>query len=101
MGAMVKVDGKTAVFEGVDNLTGATVRATDLRAGAAMVIAGLVAKGTTEIEDINYIERGYEFLEKKLTALGADIRRVTISKNGEEIPSRQMRTAEKTLKKAN
>lgn len=101
MGAMVKVDGKTAVFEGVDNLTGATVRATDLRAGAAMVIAGLVAKGTTEIEDINYIERGYEFLEKKLTALGADIRRVTISKNGEEIPSRQIRTVEKTLKKAN
>lgn len=97
MGAMVKVDGKTAVFEGVDNLTGATVRATDLRAGVAMVIAGLVAKGTTEVEDIIYIERGYEFLEKKLSVLGADIKRVSLSKNGEETSSNQ----EKALKKAN
>ena len=100
MGAMVKVDGKTAVFEGVENLTGATVRATDLRAGVAMVIAGLVAKGTTEVEDIIYIERGYEFLEKKLSSLGADIKRVSLLKNGEETALNQG-TDDKVLKKAN
>ncbi len=76
MGAMVQVDGKTAVFQGVDHLTAAPVRAVDLRAGAAMVIAALAASGTTEIEDIHHIERGYENLVEKLRAIGADIVRL-------------------------
>ena len=78
MGAMVQVDGKTAVFQGVDHLTGAPVKAVDLRAGAAMVIAALAAQGMTEIEDIHHIERGYENLSEKLRALGADIKRVEL-----------------------
>ncbi len=73
MGARIQVDGKTAVIEGVDHLTGAPVAACDLRAGAAMVIAGLCAKGRTEVEDIHYIERGYEDIVGKLRNLGADI----------------------------
>ena len=78
MGAQVSVDGKIAVFEGVTELTGAPVKATDLRAGAALIIAGLVAKGVTEIEDIKYIERGYEDVVGKFRSLGADICRVSI-----------------------
>ncbi|MCI9414241.1 MAG: UDP-N-acetylglucosamine 1-carboxyvinyltransferase [Clostridiales bacterium] len=78
MGAQVQVDGKVAVFQGISRLTAAPIKATDLRAGMAMIIAGLVAKGTTEIEEIYHIERGYEDVEKKFTALGADIRRVTL-----------------------
>lgn len=78
MGAKIQVDGKIAIIEGVTELTGAKVRACDLRAGAAMVIAGLVAKGTTEIEEIGYIERGYEDIVEKLCALGADVKRVTV-----------------------
>lgn len=74
MGAQVQVDGKTAVFQGVPQLIAAPVRAMDLRAGAAMVIAGLIADGVTEVEDIHYIERGYEDLIEKLRGLGADIR---------------------------
>ena len=74
MGAEIQVDGKIAVIEGVNMLTGAPVAACDLRAGAAMVIAGMVANGTTEIEDVHYIERGYERFVEKLRALGADIR---------------------------
>ena len=74
MGAVISVDGKVAVIEGVKELNGAPVKATDLRAGAAMVIAALSAKGTTHIEDIEYIERGYEDIVEKLSALGADIR---------------------------
>lgn len=77
MGANVQVDGTVAVFQGVKHLEGAPVRATDLRAGAAMIIAGLMAKGVTEIEDILYIDRGYEDYVEKLTALGADIRRAS------------------------
>ena len=73
MGAEVQVDGKTAVIEGVPMLTGAPVVACDLRAGAAVVIAGLAASGTTVVEDVVYIERGYENLVGKLTAIGADI----------------------------
>lgn len=73
MGADVHVDGKVAVIEGVDHLTGAPVKATDLRAGAALIIAGLSANGITEIEDIFHIERGYEEMEVKLRKLGADI----------------------------
>ncbi len=74
LGALIQVDGKVAVVEGVESLKGAPVRATDLRAGAAMLIAGLVAKGTTEIEEIYHIERGYEDIVFKLKKLGADIR---------------------------
>jgi UDP-N-acetylglucosamine 1-carboxyvinyltransferase len=77
MGAKIQVDGKVAVIEGVEKLTGAPVRASDLRAGAALVIAGLAAEGTTEIEEIGYIERGYEDIVAKLRKLGADISRVS------------------------
>ena len=73
MGANISVDGKVAVIEGVGSLMGAPVTAPDLRAGAALVIAGLAAKGVTEIEDIYHIERGYECFEEKLRKLGADI----------------------------
>lgn len=73
MGAEVQVDGKTAVIEGVPFLTGAQVAACDLRAGAAVVIAGLCAKGETVVEEVSYIERGYQDLVGKLKSLGADI----------------------------
>ncbi len=73
MGAQIQVDGRTAVIEGVSRLSGAPVAACDLRAGAAMVIAGLCAEGTTYVEDIHYIERGYENFVGKLRSLGADI----------------------------
>ena len=76
MGARVQVEGKAAVIDGVRELHGCEVRACDLRAGAAMVIAALVADGTTTIEDAHYIERGYEDLIGKLSDLGASIRRV-------------------------
>lgn len=78
MGANIQVDGKVAVFEGVEALQGAPIKATDLRAGAAMIIAALAAQGVTEIEEICHIERGYENIEEKLQALGADIRRVPV-----------------------
>ena len=74
MGAQIQVDGKIAVIEGVDKLTGARIQACDLRAGAAMVIAGLAAQGTTEIGHIHHIERGYEDIVRKLSGVGADIR---------------------------
>lgn len=76
MGADIQVDGKTAVISGVEKLTSAPVRAVDLRAGAAMIIAGLMAEGVTEIENIQYIDRGYEKIVEKFSALGADIKRV-------------------------
>jgi len=76
MGAKIQIDGKTATVRGVKRLRGATVRAKDLRAGAALVIAGLTAEGTTRVENIHYVERGYERLIEKLTGLGANIRRV-------------------------
>ncbi len=75
MGAVIKVEGRTAIIDGVESLTGCRVRATDLRAGAAMVIAGLIANGETEIVDIEHIDRGYPHIENKFRALGADIRR--------------------------
>ncbi|WP_195276366.1 UDP-N-acetylglucosamine 1-carboxyvinyltransferase [Anaerotruncus rubiinfantis] len=78
MGAQIQVDGKVAVIEGVPQLTGAPVRAVDLRAGAAVLIAAMTARGTTEIEDIGHIERGYEDIVEKLTALGANVRKVII-----------------------
>lgn len=77
MGATVKVEGRTAIVDGVEKLSGASVVATDLRAGAAMIIAGLVAEGTTEITEIEHIDRGYPNVENKFAALGADIKRVT------------------------
>jgi UDP-N-acetylglucosamine 1-carboxyvinyltransferase len=77
MGAKIKVEGRVAVIEGVNKLSGAPVFATDLRAGAAMVVAGLVAEGRTEISNIDHIDRGYEKLEEKLINLGAVIKRVT------------------------
>ncbi len=76
MGAKIQIDGKTATVRGVKQLRGSTVRAKDLRAGAALVIAGLTAEGTTRVENIHYVERGYERLIEKLTALGANIRRI-------------------------
>ena len=76
MGANIQITGKTATVVGVENLYGATVAAHDLRAGAALVIAGLAAQGTTYVENIHFVERGYENLIGKLTALGADIRRL-------------------------
>ena len=75
MGAKIKVDGKVAVIKGVESFNSAPVKATDLRAGAAMVLAGLAAKGTTEIENIEYIDRGYDNIVEKLSAVGADITR--------------------------
>ena len=77
MGAKISVDGRVAVVEGVKKLKGAVVKATDLRAGAALVIAGLVAEGTTTIENVKHIERGYEDIVEKLRKLGADIKVVS------------------------
>ena len=76
MGAKITSHGKTAVFEGVKELTGAPLYATDLRAGAALLIAGIIANGTSEINNIHYIDRGYEKIEDKFTKLGAKISRV-------------------------
>ncbi|WOC33333.1 MULTISPECIES: UDP-N-acetylglucosamine 1-carboxyvinyltransferase [Caproicibacterium] len=78
MGAQVSVDGKLAVVEGIDHLNAAPVKATDLRAGAALIIAALAAHGTSEIERIRNIERGYEHIVEKLQGIGAEIRRVTV-----------------------
>ena len=82
MGASIKVDGRTAIVEGVESLRCAHVRAVDLRAGAAMVIAALTAPGETVISDIHHIERGYECIVEKLQSVGADIRRVTMADVG-------------------
>ena len=76
MGAQAQVDGKVCVVEGIDMLAGAPVKACDLRAGAAMVIAGLAAQGVTVVEDVHHIERGYENIIDKLRGLGANITRV-------------------------
>ncbi|WP_194192523.1 UDP-N-acetylglucosamine 1-carboxyvinyltransferase [Clostridium chrysemydis] len=78
MGADIKVEGRVAIIDGVNKLTGATVKATDLRAGAAMVIAGLVAQGETHITDIEHIDRGYPHIENKFRDLGANIIRVEV-----------------------
>lgn len=76
MGANINAQGKTAVFEGVDCLSGAPVYATDLRAGAALLIAGIIANGTTELYNLDHIDRGYECIEEKFRKLGAKISRV-------------------------
>ena len=76
MGADVTIAGNSAVVQGVANLLGAPVMATDLRASACLVVAGLAARGDTVVSRIYHLDRGYEAIEKKLTALGAEIRRV-------------------------
>ena len=76
LGARIEVEGHTAVVHGVERLSGATVMATDLRASASLVIAGLVAEGETRVDRIYHLDRGYERMEDKLRALGADIERV-------------------------
>ncbi len=78
MGAVIKVDGRTAVIEGVGKLSAAKIKAMDLRAGAAMVIAALASNGTCEIEDIHHIERGYDDIVGKLRRVGADIYKITV-----------------------
>ncbi|AJA49964.1 UDP-N-acetylglucosamine 1-carboxyvinyltransferase [Clostridium pasteurianum DSM 525 = ATCC 6013] len=77
MGAHIKVEGRIAIIDGVKKLTGAVVKASDLRAGAAMVIAGLIAEGSTEVTSIEHIDRGYPHIENKFKALGADIVRAS------------------------
>ena len=77
MGANIKIDGRVAIVEGVNQLTGCEVKATDLRAGAAMILAGLVANGVTEIGEIYHIDRGYTNIEEKFQKLGAEVYRIT------------------------
>lgn len=77
MGAKITPQGKSAIFEGVESLSGAPVYATDLRAGAALIIAGIIADGETELYNLHHIDRGYENIEEKFRKLGADIKRVT------------------------
>jgi UDP-N-acetylglucosamine 1-carboxyvinyltransferase len=79
LGARIDVDGRVAMIQGVDKLSGATVMATDLRASAGLVIAGLVAEGETVVDRIYHLDRGYDRMEAKLRALGADIERVKSS----------------------
>lgn len=79
MGADIKIDGRSCIIQGVKGLTGAQVKATDLRAGAALVIAGLLSEGTTEIDHIYHIDRGYDGIEAKFTGLGANITRKIIT----------------------
>lgn len=82
MGANIKIDGRSAIIEGVGHMTGAKVNATDLRAGAALILAGLSARGDTEIGEIGYIDRGYCDLVEKLCSLGADISRCETEDKG-------------------
>ncbi len=88
MGANIKVEGSTAIIEGVDKYTGAEVTAPDLRAGAALVIAGLTAEGFTTVEDIRYIERGYEDFDKKLRELGAQIEKIDTEREAQKFKLR-------------
>ena len=73
MGANIKIEGRSAIVTGVDKLYGSKVKATDLRAGAALILCGLIAEGETEIGDIYHIQRGYVDIDKKITALGGNI----------------------------
>jgi UDP-N-acetylglucosamine 1-carboxyvinyltransferase len=90
MGADIHVSGQTAVVKGVSHLSGAPVRATDLRGGAAMVLAGLAAQGTTEVTQIFHIDRGYEAIERTLSDMGASIKRENM-----EYPESDSRVEEK------
>lgn len=106
MGANISVEGRVAVIEGVERLKGAPVKATDLRAGAALIVAALGAEGVTEIYDIHHVERGYENMEVKLRSLGADIQKVDEPdptaeescserlSDGEDIPDLQLQQRE-------
>ena len=76
MGAKITAQGKSAFFEGVEKLYGAPVYSTDLRAGAALIIAGVVADGITEIYNLEHIDRGYENIEERFRSIGANIKRV-------------------------
>ena len=76
MGAQITAQGKSAIFEGVESLQGASVYSTDLRAGAALIVAGIAAEGTTEVYNLQHIDRGYENIEEKFRSLGADIKRI-------------------------
>jgi UDP-N-acetylglucosamine 1-carboxyvinyltransferase len=76
MGADIVIQGKSAIIRGVAKLRGAPVMATDLRASASLILAGLAAEGTTTISRVYHIDRGYQQIEKKLSAIGADIRRI-------------------------
>ncbi|MCI8410791.1 MAG: UDP-N-acetylglucosamine 1-carboxyvinyltransferase [Lachnospiraceae bacterium] len=78
MGAKIVVEGNTAIIDGVEGLSGVAVSAPDLRAGAALVMAGLAAKGVTQVDQIEYIQRGYEDFEEKLRGIGADIQRISV-----------------------
>ena len=77
MGAQITAQGKSAIFEGVEKLTGASVYSTDLRAGAALIIAGIAAEGVTEVYNLEHIDRGYEDIEEKFRSIGANIKRVS------------------------
>lgn len=88
MGGSIKVEGNTAIISGVKQLTGAQVNAPDLRAGAALVIAGLAADGYTTVDEIGYIQRGYENFEKKLQGLGAMIEKVDSDKEAQKFKLR-------------
>ena len=77
MGAQITAQGKSAIFEGVEELSGASVYSTDLRAGAALIVAGVAANGTTEVYNLEHIDRGYENIEEKFKSIGANIQRVT------------------------
>ena len=77
LGARIQTDGKVAVVEGAPRLSGATVMATDLRASASLVIAGLVAEGVTTVDRIYHLDRGYDQMEEKLRAIGAQIERIS------------------------
>ena len=81
MGVDVKIDGRSAIVQGISSLTGAPVKATDLRAGAALILAGFVADGVTEIDNVYHIDRGYDGIEKKFSNLGANIYRKIIKDN--------------------
>ena len=83
-GANIKVEGSVAIVDGVNGLTGAQVVAPDLRAGAALVLAGLAADGYTTVDEVGYIERGYENFEEKLRSLGACIERVDSEKEAQK-----------------
>ena len=84
MGGSIKVEGNVAIIGGVDSFTGAQVNAPDLRAGAALVIAGLAAEGFTVVDEIGYIQRGYEHFEEKLRGLGAQIEKVDSDKEAQK-----------------
>ena len=84
MGAVVRVEGNTAIITGVEKLSAARVCAPDLRAGAALVIAALAAEGVSTVDDIIYIQRGYECFEEKLRGLGAEIERINSEKEAQK-----------------